>query len=257
VPTPAQNLANLRAARAQAADAPDATGFGRGGATFWGRCATVFDGGLEAGRIAVDFREPLATTFAARFYQNAAFTGGTDYLVWRDSLFNVLFGEEDGFSCDDGPRWFPLNERQVVFFDEQENPETACTISPCPEQDILFPLEAQRVSIEDIDVTPESGWTYMNLNQIWNVAPIGAVQFAAQAWVTAVHSAEGRFSAGLPAVQLDSMCDFSSVILGPAGPDYPAEEETYSPFYWGSFTYGGVPVSRAPQGGTVRNVLEP
>jgi hypothetical protein len=250
LPTPEENLAAAMAARGPVGGGVG-LGFGIGGATFYGRCATNFDP-----NIVLDYREPLATTFAARFYQNAAFTGGTDYLVWRDSLFNVYFGDEDGFSCAAGPDWFPLNERQVVFFDEQENPESACTISPCPEEDILFPLETQRVSIEDLDVSPESGWTYMNLNQLWNVGPRSVV-FAAQAWVTAVHSAEGRFSAGLPAVQLDSMCDFSSVVLGPTGPDYPAEEETYSPFYWGSFTYGSVPVSRPALGGTVRNVLQP
>ncbi len=170
----------------------------------------------------LDFREPLATTFAARFYQNAAFTGGTDYLVWRDSLFNVYFGDEDGFSCSAGPGWFPLNERQVVFFDEQENPETACTISPCPEEDILFPLETQRVSIGDLDVTPESGWTYMNLNQVWCVIDGGRRAVRGAGVGDGGARAEGRFSAGLPAVQLDSMCDFSSVILGPTGPDFPA-----------------------------------
>ena len=252
--TPAQNLAAVRAEIAgRAPDATDAIGFGFGGATFWGRCATVFD----EDKVVVDFREPLGTTYAARFYQNAAFSGGTDYLVWRDSLFNVYFGDEDGFSCSSGPDWFPLNERQVVFFDEQENPETACTISPCPEQDILFPLEAQRVSIEDIDVTPESGWTYMNLNQVWIINPFGLTTVAAQGWVTAVHSAEGRFSAGLPAVQLDSMCDFSSVTLGPSGPDFPAEEETYSPFYFGSFTVGAQPAVAGPQATGVKNPLKP
>ncbi len=143
----------------------------------------------------------------------------------------------------------------MVFFDEQENPETACTISPCPEEDILFPLEAQRVSIEDLDVSPESGWTYMNLNQVWSIDS-GRRTVAAQAWVTAVHSAEGRFSAGLPAVQLDSMCDFSSVILGPTGPDFPAEERPSSPFYEGFYTGTGTGTSRLPQG-TVRNPLKP
>ena len=252
--TPAQNLANVRAMRAQ--QAPQATDdwtYGYYGATFWGRCATAFD----EDRFSYDFREPLGTTYAARFYQNAAFTGGTDYLVWRDSLFNVYFGDEDGFSCSSGPNWFPLNERQVVFFDEEENPETACTISPCPEEGILFPIEAQRVSIEDLDVAPESGWTYMNLNQIWNISPYGNVPVAAQAWVTAVHSAEGRFSAGLPAVQLDSMCDFSSVVLGPAGPDYPAQNDTYSPFYYGSYTYGAQQGAHAPQGTGVKSPYHP
>jgi hypothetical protein len=207
-----------------------------GGATFWGRCATDFDVNYV-----YDFREPLGTTYATRFYQNAAFSGGTDFLVWRDSLFNVAFGEEDGFSCSAGPDWFPLNERQVVFFDEQENPDEACTVSPCPQADILFPIEAQRVSVSDLDLVQDSGWMYANLNQLWAYETKGGVEnlpTAAQAWVVAVHSAEGRFSAGLPAVQLDSMCDFRSIIIGPSGPDFPADEEPQSPFWEGFCTDG-------------------
>ncbi len=250
-PTPAENLQRALAARAPTGIIDGDVGFGEGGATFWGRCATIAH---QDERAVLDFREPLGTTYAARFYQNAAFSGGTDYLVWRDALFNHAFGEEDGFSCASGPDWFPLNERQVVFFDEQENPESACTVSPCPEQDILFPLEAQRVAIADVDVTPQSGWTYMNLNQVWNID--GPATVAAQGWVTAVHSAEGRFSAGLPAVQLDSMCDFSSVVLGPAGPEFPAEEETWSPFYFGFYTTSGQLPLRLPEG-PVTNPLKP
>ena len=203
--------------------------------SFWGRCATY----LDTFRASLDLREPLASTFATRFYQNAAFSGGTDLLVWRDSLFNVSFGDEDGFSCSSGPDWFPLNERQVVFFDEEENPEEICTISPCPEEDILFPIEAQRVSVGDLDVSPESGWIYMNLNQVWSIPVHGPTVLAAQAWVTAVHSADGRFSAGLPAIQLDSVCDFSSILIGPY-PDYPVTETAYPWTYLAySYYHGG------------------
>jgi hypothetical protein len=224
--------------------------FGRGGSTFWGRCATIFDDD----KVVLDLREPLGTTYATRFYQNAAFDGGTDFLVWRDSLYNVYFGEEDGFSCSAGPSWFPLNERQVVFFDEQENPDEACTVSPCPQSDILFPLEAQRVSVSDLDLVQESGWMYANLNQLWDYGKGGVRPTAAQAWVVAVHSAEGRFSAGLPAIQLDSMCDLVSIHLGPSGPDFPSEEELLPPFRMGLGTYnalrGEVEAPEAP-----RNVL--
>ncbi len=230
VPTPAENLAQALSRREQ--EAPDGINPILVSLSFWGRCNTIF----HTNRVVLDFREPLPTTWASRYYQNAAFTGGTDFLVWRDSLFNNLFGEEDGFSCTFGPDWFPLNERQVVFFDEQENPETVCTISPCPEDDILFPLEAQRVSVTDLDITPESGWAYMNLNQLWFTP--GPTVFAAQSWVNAVHSASGRFSAGLPAIQLDSMCDASSILIGPYGPDYPAEEYPYLPF---NGLYVGIP----------------
>jgi len=208
--------------------------------SFYGRCSTFWEAQSADPHFQVDFREPLGSTYATRFYQNEAFDGGTDLLVWRDSLFNVAFGEEDGFSCSSGPDWFPLNERQVVFFDEQENPETVCTISPCPEEDILFPIEAQRVSVGDLDVAPESGWIYMNLNQVWDIPEHGPLTLSAQAWVTSVHSAAGRFSAGLSAIQLDSVCDFTSVLLGEYGDGYPQEEPAYPwTYYFYSSTHGG------------------
>jgi hypothetical protein len=238
---------------------PAGVDFILGGATFWGRCATL----LFDQNVVQDFREPLGTTYATRFYQNAAFDGGTDFLVWRDSLFNVAFGEDDGFSCSAGPDWFPLNERQVVFFDEQENPDEACTVSPCPQADILFPLEAQRVSVADLDLVQDSGWMYANLNQLWayDFGP-GGIQVlptAAQAWVNAVHSAEGRFSAGLPAVQLDSMCDFRNIHIGPSGPEFPADEGAFPPFFIGFVTEGNSPDFPRPEAErgqvTGRNVL--
>jgi hypothetical protein len=206
--------------------------------SFWNRCTPIFASPFP------DFREPLPTTFATRFYQNAAFSGGTDFLVWRDSLYLP----QDGFSCSSGPFWYPISQRQAVFFDEQENPEALCTISPCPEQDILFPLEAQRVSVSDIDITPDSGWAYFNLNQ--DPAVFGTFSdipqaVAAGAWVTAVHSAEGRFSAGLPAIQLDSFCDNASIVLGPSGPEFPAGDIVYN--YFNSYYYypgGQPPVAR-------------
>ncbi len=179
--------------------------------TFYNRCNAPFNG------IFADVREPLGTTFATRFYQNAAFTGGTDFIVWKDSQAPTA---ATAYSCSAGPGWFPIPEAQVVFFDEQENPETICTISPCPEDEVLFPLETIRRSISTIDVTPESGWVYMNLNQNYG----GGFSYLAQAWVIAVHSAEGRFSAGLSAIQLDSYCDSSSILIGPP-PDYPASED--------------------------------
>ncbi len=108
----------------------------------------------------------------------------------------------EGFDCNVGPMWYAvlggLPQRQTVIFDEQENPEALCTISPCPEADILFPIEAQRVSITDLDVTPDSGWLYANLNMpdVFTCNDGQDCTMMAQAWITAVHSAEGRFSAG-------------------------------------------------------------
>jgi len=184
--------------------------------TFWGRCAV----GLAPGEQLLDLREPLPSTFAAAFFLNESFSGGTDFLVWRDSIFDVAAGEEEGFGCASGPSWYPLRQRQVIFFDEDENPNEICTLSPCPEEEAFFPLETQRVVVADLEVAPQCGWAYLNLNQ---PAPGGEEVLAGQAWVTLVQSAEGRYSAGLAAIQLDSVCDFESVLLGPA-PEHPRDE---------------------------------
>jgi len=181
--------------------------------TFWNRC---FDGTPGA-----DLREPMGTTYATRFYQNAAFSGGTDLIVWKDSQVPTA----DGYRCSSGPSWWPLPESQVVFFDEQENPETLCTISPCPEDDVLFPNETNRVSVADLDVTPESGWVYMNLNQAYP-----GITYYAQAYAIAVHSADGRFSAGLSAIQLDSFCDQTNILIGAPGDGFPTDAGACNPF---------------------------
>jgi hypothetical protein len=214
--------------------------------TFWQRCE--LNDGLLGPFPFYDLREPLASTFATRFYQNAAFDGGTDLLVWRGSYSNVFLGEEDGFSCGAGPSFF-FNEHQTVAFDEQENPEALCTVSPCPEADILFPYEAQRVSVTDLQVVPDSGWLYLNLNQVRPIPapPAGAIAdypVSGQAWVVAVHSAEGRFSAGLPAIQLDSTCDLRSIVIGPSGPDFPEVFPEPDPLFGMYLYYVGAPGPR-------------
>jgi len=156
--------------------------------TFWGRCYGNNPGANP------DMREPLPSVFGATYFENAAFSGGTDLLVWRDSRTPSV----DGFSCAAGPSWFPLAQDQVVGFDQQENPEEGgCTVSPCPEELPLFILEAQRVPVSALDFTPQSGWIYLNLNQ-------GGAH--GQAWVTSVYNAEGRYSAGIAALQMVSTC---------------------------------------------------
>ncbi|MFN7942708.1 MAG: hypothetical protein U0X73_14065 [Thermoanaerobaculia bacterium] len=219
--------------------------------SFYQRCEfETFGPAFIPGYVYSDYREPLATTYATRFYQNAAFDGGTNLLVWRDSIISPAqfpslgdFGDQ-GFDCNIGPLWYPLTEHQVVSFDEEENTEiTICPISPCPTGNIssLFKLEAQRFDVADLELSFESGWLYLNLNQETN--PLYYVNvlcgsygqycapYAAQAWVQSVHSAEGRYSVGLPAIQLDSFCDGTSVTLGPGDDGFPVVDTSSNVFY--------------------------
>lgn len=161
------------------------------GHTFYERCM-----------YADDRREPLGSQYATRFFQNAAFSGGTDLFVWRDSRT-----QGQPWFCGAEPGWVPLREFEMVAFDEQENPETLCTVSPCIPVYEHFPFETQRVSVVDFGYSAQSGWLSLDLNQFNFLEDGSRWVVPSQAWVVAVHSAEGRFSAGLPAIQLDSLCN--------------------------------------------------
>lgn len=164
-----------------------------------------------------DHREGLGSTFAVRYLEGGAFSGGTSLLVWRDAKVEAdSWGdgsEDDGFPCEWGyPDPFPLGNNQIVIFDEHENPEVpeGCQISPCPPGQFLtpFPWEAQRtvVGSADLPVIENFGWFYLNLNNAVDGSPVDLVHGdAMQNWVTAVMDANGRFSVGFDAIQLDNV----------------------------------------------------
>jgi len=166
--------------------------------TFYGRYTSAL--------FFADEREPLPTTFAVRYLAGAGFDGGTDLLVWRDSTRPVT----GRLLCGTAPVWFPLNQTEIIVFDEEENPvlQSGPPVSgiPDPPQLVPFPLEAQRTRVGiDLPVPFETGWLYLNLNQGPN--PFAVDPFSAQNWVEAVYSAEGRYSLAVDAISLDSACD--------------------------------------------------
>ncbi len=203
-------------------------GFAAGDYTFYGR--------YVAG-LATDQREPLATTWAARYFNTAGnpaavFDGGTDLIVWRDSKCQT---SANGHLCtgqtgDVGPGWLPLDETQVVAFDLSEQAAQICDdifipggggISP-PPPDIInpvqcFPLETQRAAIGQGDLDPpfDFGWMYLNLNftlgdtsgRATPCSTDGLFGDIAQSWVTTNMKAfAGEFTVGFAGVQLISAC---------------------------------------------------
>jgi hypothetical protein len=178
--------------------------FTGGDYTFYGRYFAV------AGQ---DQREPLATTFAARFVNGGGFDGGTDFIVWRDSKTRPV-GANGTHSCSTVPSWFPLNQSDVVAFDEIENPTNLCFLGdnispPTGGAETCFPLETQRIHVQGgnviaDDAVPPSpfGWMYLNLNH--TLASGDPYPGRAQSWVTVAMSAEGRYEVGYDAIQLDN-----------------------------------------------------
>ena len=189
-----------------------AGGLGVDNYTFYYRY-TILASACAGGTIpGCDNREGLGNTFAARYVNGGGFTGGTDFLVWRDAKEKI-----DPFSCTSpyppaGP--FPLGATQVVMFDEEEDfetPDFGCTISPCPppdEQPTPFPWEAQRTQVggSDLPTSYNFGWAYLNLNfdtgAIW---PGAFDSYLMQNWVTVTMDADGRFSVGYDAIQLGNV----------------------------------------------------
>lgn len=147
--------------------------------------------GRYVGWSAADHREPLPTTFGARYVE------GDDLIVWRDSKV-----AQQVFLCGSQPAWYPLNQEALVIFDQQENPEFPAGIRP-------FPAEAQRTAVGGaaLPVPFDAGWMYISLN----ATPAGAGAnppedpAAAQGWVSVV-SAEGKALVGYDAVRYDNAC---------------------------------------------------
>jgi hypothetical protein len=174
---------------------------------------------------AADMREPLSTTFAARFVapkdfktpekarRRSALPPATELVVWRDTKVSNV----NGFACGSTPGWYPLSQEDVVAFDEQENTESP-TFSTAP-----FPAATQRVTVggSAFPLTTASGWLYLNLNTVVPGGGLGLTDpAAAQAWVTMLHRVQqgpngGRYDAASRAIRLDSGRAASHVVLIP------------------------------------------
>ena len=184
--------------------------------TFYGRYVAA---------TAADQREPLPTTFAAR-YRVKGHGKGTDLLVWRDSKTSPT-GVNGRRACGSKPAWFPLNQTDVVAFDVQENPTDLCrvtdNVSPVIGGDqSCFSLSTQRIHVSggnaiatDMSIPYKRGWLYLNLNH--TLAAADPFPGRAQAWVTTLHPDGVQTSGTLHALPLDNAAQASpgGVILIP------------------------------------------
>ena len=109
---------------------------------------------------ALDNREPLTTTFMTR-YASIPMTGfqPTNLTVWRDNK-----GPQGFFACGTTPAWYPLKQKEIVFFDEQERPVKLTTL-PLSDTPTPFPAGTQRVQVGSSKLPSafSSGIVYLNL----------------------------------------------------------------------------------------------
>ncbi len=139
---------------------------------------------------AADNRQPLATTFAARYTKDTTvFTQGTSLTVWRDQKL-----AQGPFTCGTNPAWYPLGQEDIAVFDELENPQIPVVIPVSPQPPtatyIPFPAVANKTLVggSALPVPFDAGWLYLDLNTTLSIAPASGYPpedpAAAQAWVT-------------------------------------------------------------------------
>jgi hypothetical protein len=176
--------------------------FRPGDVTFYGR----FTHGNASTYQAVDDREPLASTWAARYIKGSTlFTAGTSITVWRDPG-----RESKTVPCGQPQSWQTLES--LVVFDENEDVVVPdfCPFTCPPTANVdSFTAVSQRVEVEDIQVASwpgslaipfDFGWLQLSFNRASDGAP------PAQAWLGTEMTASGRFSVGTTGMAVDSSC---------------------------------------------------
>ncbi|HKR66858.1 MAG TPA: hypothetical protein VJZ00_24235 [Thermoanaerobaculia bacterium] len=163
--------------------------------------ARTFYSRLQNGATA-DRRQPLPSTFAARWISGGGTTFNTNFKIWREAYTPASAG--CAVAQNGG-----LDVVEFVRFDESENPTTFSTgiIDPpgvnVPRLSSSFRLNAFDTSVlppqySDDDV---AGWMYMNLDS----AEVDR-EIANQGWVVVSMAAEGRYSADFDALTLGNGC---------------------------------------------------
>jgi hypothetical protein len=144
--------------------------------TFYGRIAP---------RAVSDARQPLPSTFAARWIRGGPDSFNTLYKIWRE----VPNGP--GTTCSTFAANGAMDVVDLVTFDENENVAVG------------DPATLPATSILTASGMPngaQAGWTFLNLDRA-----TGDLR-AAQSWVTVSMRAQGRFSADFEASALGNGC---------------------------------------------------
>jgi hypothetical protein len=157
--------------------------------------ATTFYSNIQNGGTA-DRRQPLPSTFAARWISGGDGQFKTDFRIWREGI------TRGDYVCAVAPN-SALAVADVVRFDEDENPSSLVSME-------TFLTTSALISSDDAALPPnpdgaEAGWMYLNLNN-QGVFPARPYSVASQNWVTVAMEAEGRHAVQFNAASLGNGC---------------------------------------------------
>jgi len=177
--------------------------------TFYDRYTTL------AAHRRVDRRQPLPSTFAARWIESGS-TFQTSYKIWREGL---TVGTP-GCTTALGNSAMPIAE--IIRFDESENssariPFCGGVIFTCTTGSL--PAASNTLTLISVIYPPNwtftdiSGWMYLNLDNLrgnapprYTSPPPGTQLRASQNWVVVSMFAQGRFAVDFDAAMLGNGC---------------------------------------------------
>ena len=161
-----------------------------------------------------DARQPLPSTFAARWMQGGPLQMETAYKIWREGVTGA------GAVCADYPGNANLPVREVVVFDEAEN--FVAGSLDLPETSLLYINDSE---LPQITNGATGGWTYFNLD---TEAGDGE---ATQNWVVVSMRSEAGYGGDFDATALGNGCSpeagvseasqSGGVTIGPAANNNP------------------------------------
>lgn len=157
--------------------------------------ATFYGAYMPVTNPRLDRRQPLPARFVARFMEGGGAGFFTNVLLWRAG--------EPVHTCDDPARNRALIARDVVRFDEHENPSSFAAdahaeFAGTSRNDTRGSQFPPQVGGDVI------GWIYIDLNT--------------QGWATMLMSAEGRYMATQDATALGNGCSLPPTSAKPIGP---------------------------------------
>ncbi|MEA2327938.1 MAG: hypothetical protein QOE68_2897 [Thermoanaerobaculia bacterium] len=192
---------------------------------------TFYDRYTPASSRAIDRRQPLPSTFAARFVQGGTAAYRTNLNIWREGVGNG--------SCPDA-QTSTMAVAEIVRFDEHENPSTlgSDSLVSHPRLPATSSTSSSSPSYPATVSSDAGGWFYLNLNNGGSttysanhngLAPVGSTTTAgprpSQNWVTVtMFGSQGggnRLTAEFDASALGNGCSpaafpSSAAPIGPA-----------------------------------------
>src|SRR5437762_9042397 len=151
----------------------------------------------------VDRRQPLPSSFAARYVQGGTTSFFTDIIFWRE-------GNASGASCASANAAIPV--ASVLRYDDAENPTATLSTMSMPS---AAAIDTKSSMFPPLSGPTLSGWIYFNLDNRAGYStssnPFSSTR-SSQNWVVVRMKAEGRYGVDYDATALANGCGSTSAV---------------------------------------------